>query len=441
MRDQLLRQALDEGWFDRIIRELPNIGLLVNGRYVHWDKLRLLKPSADLTPTQWWLAVKMRRSMSGTQLPLRDCRGEPFTYCLPDIALHYLHEVDQKAGGQLATAEKDLVTSGDRDRYLVRSLVEEAITSSQLEGATTTRPIAKEMIRSGRSPRDVSEQMILNNYRAMEWIRSLDRERELDEEMLLELHRTLTLGTLSSSDDVGRFRSTSEDDKIRVFDAYDEALHTPPPSETLPERMKLLFDFANGRTPDYYIPPIIRAIILHFWLAYEHPFVDGNGRSARALFYWSMLRQGAWLCEYVSISEVIKKARSRYGRAFLYVETDENDLTYFILYHLELLTKAFAALHQYIDAKSRAIREVEVLLRRSDRLNNRQLALLSHALRHPGTHYTVASHGSSHRISAPTARSDLQELVQMGLLEARKSGKAVVYDAVAELELRLRRAT
>ena len=56
-----------------------------------------------------------------------------------------------------------------------------------------------------------------------------------------------------------------------------------------------------------FIHPMIRSIILHFWLAYDHPFVDGNGRTARALFYWSMLRHGYWLFEFISISQIILK--------------------------------------------------------------------------------------------------------------------------------------
>ena len=115
---------------------------------------------------------------------------------------------------------------------------------------------------------------------------------------------------------------------------YDEIFHDPPPAEQLDERMAAMCDFANGKIPNHFIHPVVRAIILHFWLAYDHPFVDGNGRTARALFYWLMLRNNYWLFEFISISQIIRKAPIKYGRAFLYTETDDNDLTYFILYHL-----------------------------------------------------------------------------------------------------------
>jgi len=56
--------------------------------------------------------------------------------------------------------------------------------------------------------------------------------------------------------------------------------------------MEAMCAFVNGRDTEPFIHPAIRAMILHFWLAYDHPFVDGNGRTARALFYWAMLRPG-----------------------------------------------------------------------------------------------------------------------------------------------------
>ena len=75
---------------------------------------------------------------------------------------------------------------------------------------------------------------------------------------------------------------------------------------------------------------IVGTACSHHRLAWVHPFVDGNGRTARALFYWSMLKSGYWLSEYVSISSVLKKSQSAYVRAYLHSESDGSDMTYFI---------------------------------------------------------------------------------------------------------------
>ena len=175
-------------------------------------------------------------------------------------------------------------------------LIDEAITSSQMEGASTTRKVARDMIRSGRQPRDRSERMILNNFRAMQRIGEV-RQEKLTIDLVCEIHRIVTEGTLDNPSAAGRFQR-SEDDRVSIWDG-NEVLHSPPPAELLPARIQRLCDFANGETGSGYLPPVLRALTLHFMVGYEHPFEDGNGRTARALFYWSMLNQGYWLTEYL----------------------------------------------------------------------------------------------------------------------------------------------
>jgi Fic family protein len=277
--------------------------------------------------------------------------------------------------------------------------------------------------------------MILNNYLAMSRIRELT-DRPLDEGLVLGLHRVLTEDAIDNPSAIGRFRRP--DEAVAVSDDYGEVFHEPPPAEQLAGRFAALCDFANGKTPSKFVHPVIRAIILHFWLAYDHPFVDGNGRCARALFYWAMLRQGAWMCEFISISQLIRKAPARYGRAFLYTETDDNDLTYFILYHLDVIRKAFAELQDYIVRKAAALRETEKLVRASAAFNHRQLALLSHALRHADQQYTIRSHMTSHNVVYQTARTDLLDLARRGLLVQRKPGRALYFTPAQELEEKLR---
>ena len=201
--------------------------------------------------------------------------------------------------------------------------------------------------------------------------------------------------------------------------------------------MAAMCDFANNKTPEGFVHPAIRSIILHFWLAYDHPFLDGNGRTARALFYWSMLNHGFWLCEFISISQIILKSPARYGRAYLYTETDENDLTYFIIYKLEIIRRAIGQLHDFIKRKTRQLQTIEADLRGLAFLNHRQRSLMSHALRHPHERYTIRSHRLSHNVVPQTARTDLLDLAKRGLLEGRKVGREWHFTPVADLEKKL----
>jgi Fic family protein len=253
--------------------------------------------------------------------------------------------------------------------------------------------------------------------------------------MVLDIHRLVTDRTLDDLDAAGRVRR--EDEPVVVSDMYGTVLHTPPAASSLQGRLAAMCDFANGRTPEGFIAPAIRSILLHFWLSYDHPFVDGNGRTARALFYWSMLRHKYWLFEFISISQIILRAPAKYGRAFLYAETDENDLTYFILYHLEVIRRAVVELHEHISRKTQQLQTLEQSLHGTFELNHRQRALLSHALRHPGHGYTVESHRRSHNVVYETARTDLLDLSDRGLLQKVKVGKTWRFTPVPALDRKL----
>lgn len=403
--------------------------------YLHWDRLRHLTPPSGVTLEEWWLVTKMQRVVTARSVPLTDKTGQSFQFNLPDLVLAQLHEIDVGAG-QFIGAPEPITNPQTRDTYLIRSLIEEAITSSQLEGAVTTREVANEMIRTGRSPRDTSEQMILNNYVTMRRIIELKRD-SLTPELVLALHRLVTEKTLKNADAAGRLRPP--DERLIVGDEYGEVFHDPPPAGELQGRLNAMCGFANGGTPGDFVHPVVRAILLHFWLAYDHPFVDGNGRTARALFYWSMLHAGYWLFEFVSISNILRKAPIEYGRSFLYTETDDNDLTYFIVAQTKVIRRAIEELHGYIARKTREVQELGAQLRALDLFNHRQADLIGHALKHPFQEYSIDSHRKSHNVVYQTARTDLLDLKARGVLEQKKRGRRMIFTVPRNISERLQK--
>lgn len=403
--------------------------------YRHWDIIRHLTPPANLSLEEWWALIKMQRIAGMKFVPLNDTQGNPFGYSIPDSVTAELHDIDLRAGGSIG-APDPLMNSQSRNQYLFRSLVREAITSSQLEGAVTTREVAKEMLRSGRPPRDKSERMITSNFLTMQKIRDW-KDRPLDSDLVCEIHRCVTADTLGNPDAAGRFRRPDEPIYVQN-EMTGEIFHTPPSAEELPARVQEMCRFANGDSPKHFVHPAIRAILLHFWLAYDHPFVDGNGRTARALFYWAMLRHQYWLFEYISISEILLKAPAKYALAFLYAETDGNDLTYFIIHQAKVISGAIAGLHAYIDRKVQELISVEAVLRSGAGLNYRQEALIAHALRNPGARYTIEAHRKSHNIAYETARGDLVALANIGWLEMRKVSKAFRFSAPPDISSRIK---
>nr|NGX46276.1 hypothetical protein [Chlamydiota bacterium] len=179
------------------------------GKYRHWDIVRHLSPPKGLTIEEWWAGIKMQRLLGCKEVPLRDKgRADLFFYNLPDMVMEQLHRIDQEAGG-IVKVPDGIMNPHTRDQYIVRSLIEESITSSQIEGATTTHRIAKEMLKSGRPPRDKSEQMILNNFQTMQQVRKW-KDQPLTKELVFEIHGMITIKTLDESDGEGRFRRDGE---------------------------------------------------------------------------------------------------------------------------------------------------------------------------------------------------------------------------------------
>lgn len=264
--------------------------------------------------------------------------------------------------------------------------------------------------------------MILNNFRAMQHIREI-QDQELTPDLVCELHRIVTEGTLDDPRSAGRIQSDPDPaDRVAVFDTADgrdRVLHAPPPVDQLQDRLQVLCDFANsdqfGSGP--WIPPVLRALSVHFMMGYDHYFEDGNGRTARALFYWSMLKQGFWVTENLAISRILKDAPSQYARSFLTTEQDGGDLTYFFEYHLGVIQRAIDDLNFYIARKVREVREVQILLAADPGvLNYRQMVLLENAIKNTDALFTVSSHATSHNVAPETSRRDLRELEKRGFL-------------------------
>ena len=400
------------------------------GQYLYWDKLKWRVDKNDDVKKAWF-ATKWARYSLLKPLSLEDKNALPFLFCMPDTLQAKLYKISNLAGQGL------IPHHSIKNQYLISSLVmEEAISSSQLEGASTTRKVAKEILISERKPKTQDEQMIVNNYFLMKEIQQC-KEEALSVDMILNLHQIATKGTKENNNVAGEFRKS---DDIVIVDNDDNILHQPPLFSKLPQRLRKLCDFANekhtGEEGSIFIHPIVKAIILHFMIGYEHPFSDGNGRTARALFYWFMLKNGFDYFEYISISKFLKEAPKKYSLSYLYSEVDENDLTYFIYYQVEIILRAIDDLLAYLKEKSVEYEEITNLLRDSSLnhvLNFVQKDIIKKAMKHPGRVFTGLEIAADYDISPTTARKYLNALVSHKILASYQDGKTKAYIAPANL--------
>ncbi len=395
--------------YDQLIKEAIN-------KYLYWSEFKYKAGFDQQEPEALWTIVKINRNLSAEKIKISDVTGFEFKYNLTTYIQQKLHEFDLNLGGRLGGEE--IIPSSDKNRYLISSIMEEAIASSQLEGAATTRKAAKEMLRQERKPKNSSEQMILNNYNTIRKLKELKCEK-LTIELILEIHSSITKDTLSDSSQEGQFRKSND---ISVVSSSGEVVYIPPVFEHLEKIMSDFCIFANGSDEKGFIHPIIRATILHFLIGYIHPFTDGNGRTARAIFYWYLLKEGYWLIEYMSISRMIVKSPAQYARAYLYSELDENDLTYFINYQLKTMGLAFDSLKEYISRKIQEKREL-YNFKKIKNINDRQIFILKLLSDEPKFTFTIKEIQNRFNTAYQTARTDVISLEKYGLIEKNIIGK------------------
>lgn len=399
----------------------------IDDEYMYWDRVRYMIPKG-IEPGVFWHAIKLKRNMNRMDISFSTLR---FHFTVTGKMQQMLHEFDLNFGGSLGS--NSVIPEKDHKIYLTSSIMEEAIASSQMEGASTTRRVAKDMLRKQMKPANKSQQMIANNYATIQYLVE-HKDEDFGMEQLLNIHHLITNKTLGNPANEGTLRN---DNNILVMDNINgETVHTPPPADMLENLVKALCDFANNRTDEPFIHPIIKGIIIHFMLAYFHPFADGNGRTARSLVYWYMLKNGYWLTEYLSISRVIYRSKTKYEKAYLYAEADGLDLSYFIMYNLTAMKQSYTDLKDYLQRKAQERQSLQII---GGDINERQSQIIQMFRDKPNILVTAKELTSRFAVSSKTLRNDLQHLTAIGLLEERPINRRTTgYAQAGDMEERLR---
>ncbi|MBI5361190.1 MAG: Fic family protein [Planctomycetes bacterium] len=396
----------------------------VNEPYLYWDKIKYNSASEGITPEGFWMMVKYIRKGNMKQTAIRSEDGKYFTWFKLPILDKILHDIDFDCGANMLSTGRHDNAKEDKI-YVYRGIIEEAIASSQLEGASTTRKAAKQFLTEGRKPKNKSEHMILNNFNAMQAIESDYKNKELSFSLLLEMHSLITKETIENEAQ-GRLRR--DDEKVVVSDTAEDIIyHIPPQMTFVQEQLSVLMDFANNKLTEPFIHPVLKAIMLHFWMGYLHPFVDGNGRIARLLFYWYLLRGNYWTFAYLPISKAIRNSPKQYGMAYVYSEQDDNDMTYFIDYNVRKIIFAEQEFKKYLAEKSRENAMIHRPAAAKYGLNDRQIQLIQYYVGNKGRYSTIEMHINANRISRMTAFNDLKRLETAGFIKSHKRGRNVYY--------------
>ncbi|MFT7560837.1 MAG: Fic family protein [Flavobacteriales bacterium] len=400
------------------------------GRYLPFDELRHRIDGSLNHSLVWSLTKYARRSQQNKVIAL----GEPQKVChyaLTPLIQKAISEVDRNTTSASLEWISSKIGEKSQVQYLLNDLIEdESISSSQLEGAATTTRAAKDLLKRNRKPRSEDERMILGNYKMM--LFAWDKRNEpLSIDLLLDMHKVGVEGIDDDTYTPGNFRQSND---VHVVDSDGNVVHAPPPFETIERRLGHIIDWANTDHDEYedqsYLHPLIKAITLHFCIGYEHPFRDGNGRVARALFYWYMFKKDFAAFRYIAISVLLKMAPIKYGKSYIHTETDGMDLTYFIEHQGSVIIRAIDKFKKSYKQTAFEIERFNEWMFKSGlyrHLNDKQRTVFQVAKNGTAIVFTIRGVENKLGCSYNTASAVLNGLVHLKLFRKVKEGREWLY--------------
>ena len=363
---------------------------------------------------QFWPELEKERRKRSQKLPLLAQDGKPFWFVLTG-------GIEKQCDAIAELARRDIAFTGPEfDALFQDAVVDEAVYSSVIEGAFTSREQAVDFIRQNKQPRNKSEQMVKNNYDALTYVLE-HLEDEISEETILQIANIVTRSA-------AEVQVTGYRDGAVYVTGREGVVYTPPQADAVPEMMRSLVTFIQKSE----LHPLLKACIAHFYFVYIHPFGDGNGRTARALSYMMLLQSGYDFFRYFSISGIVAEERGKYYRSMRNVEDSDGDMTYFIDAYSGMLARTVEQMENHLKYHVIAGKKLKELEQNST-LNERQLKGAKWLLESSGSNVTVEIWRKKYKVVTETARRDLLALCDAGLLVRELDGRKAVFRVLREL--------
>lgn len=363
-----------------------------------------------------WPLIKEFRNTHGVNTPLKDQQTNSFWFYFPQSTMKHLELIDRTATDNIFQHAQKSVQSS----VIVDALIDEAFNSSVIEGAFSTKRRTKEMVEKKVKPSNKSEYMIINNFKALDFILH-NLSSPLDEEMILSIYRILTENALDEDCEVEKYRN----DLVFVCDVNStQPIYTAPPHTQVQSLMDALVEFI--RTPDD-LHPVIKSCIIHFYFVYIHPFFDGNGRTARAISYMYLLQKGYDFFKFFSISSVVREQKTKYYKAIKDTEDFESDLSYFINFYIEMILDSILRIMDKFNQEYGYKLVLAYLNQAGIILSPRQRKAINTFMKADKNYTTIDEYSKRLKVTYETARSDLSQLSELGLFKKSKISRRFIY--------------
>lgn len=292
-----------------------------------------------------------------------------------------------------------------------KALILETHHSTHIEGTALSLEQAQSIL-EGKKVKGINrddEKELTNYKKAMDFIvRYLGKDDPVTEGVIRELHKILVKDVRGGQADPGSYRTIQN----YVVDSRTQAIiYTPPPPLDVPALMREFVDWINAAKD---ISPILIAGITQFQFVHIHPFIDGNGRTARILSTMILYKMGYDFKQLFTISEYYDKDRPSYYQAIQSVRRSNMDMTAWLEYFVEGLRSQMADIRQ----KSEQLIKLDAALQKIKRIgpNLRQTRAVKYIIKNGKI--TVNEYQSVASCIRRTAQRDLEELVAKGIIKA-----------------------
>lgn len=296
--------------------------MLSDKNIIDFRKLGYKYPQADLREF-----VELLKNGFYKTLPLKDFYGKNLVY------------LESVAQVRLSAAKLLLTPQSNGQIYGRKAMEDEILSTFTIEQIDTSRDSVRKIL-SGYAPTTESENRIYGMKKGLEFIGN--PQHKITEENIFHLY-TITVGAFLSEEN--RLLPNHKYRHDSVYVVGNKVEHIGLPWKMLPTYIENLVNFINQEST---MNDLLKAALIHFYIAYLHPWFDGNGRMARLIHLWYLVQQRYSSALFVPLSEYIEKSRRDYYNAYTLAERNAQisgimDVTPFLVYFIENVYHKLAA--------------------------------------------------------------------------------------------------
>lgn len=226
---------------------------------------------------------------------------------------------------------KQLMQNYSGEKYGIKAMEDEIVSTFLIEKIETKRESVRRIL-SGRAPESESEEKIYALKKGLDFISN--PENKITVENLNKLYRLSINECLDAKNRLppnALYRNAS----VSVINSQGETIHSGLEFEKLPAYAKNLIDFINDDSDE--IDQVLKSAMIHYYIAYLHPYFDGNGRTARLLQLWYLVQKGYTSALFIPFSLFINQHKTKYYQSFKLISENEtvadvSDMTPFLYF-------------------------------------------------------------------------------------------------------------